>query len=188
MKIIKILTGLSLIIAGIIILHSCCEEEYIITSNGEMSAWELTDYKGRVSIDTIRGEFILGAHFSEQLVLNSRNNLFIKSAMATTCKETFLNKVLENSMKLTIDKSLFYDGDTLQTGYNLLSLDTSDIKLNVVYGWIDMRFTETFFEKTSIENGKCMFNFNAETNDSTQLSTEIELFIDLPEKTQRNSK
>lgn len=160
-----------------IILQSCCEERFIITSNGEMSAWEVTEYQERNPIDTIRGEFILEIHFMEQLVFNSKNISLIKTASATSCVQTYLNEILPNSMELTIDKEWIYDGDTLSQNFNLLSLDTSAIELDSYYGYLSVSFKENFFSKASIDAGLCAFQFNAETDDNIELTTDKELYV-----------
>lgn len=144
-----------------------------------MSAWELTENNSRVNIDTIQGQFILEAYFIEQLVLNNRGNNFFPTAMATSCAETVLNSVDEESMTLGINKTIIHNGDTLQENYNLLEIDTTDLKLSVMYGWIDMKFTHSFFDKIEIDNGDCTFKFNAMTSDEVELKVDNVLYIEL---------
>lgn len=166
-----------LILTGL--LHSCCEEDYLITTAGEMNAWETTEDNSRNYIDTIRREFTLEVHFIEELVLNDQNFNLFPAAMALTCSENVLNPLDEESMKLSLNKMLIYNGDTLDENYNLLEIDTAEIKLSYMYGWIDMKFTHSFFDKIEIDNGDCTFKFNAMTSDEVELKVDNVLYIEL---------
>ena len=178
----KLLFGIHILILLTTILQSCCEEELIITDEGSMTAWEL--YKtdgggiGRKEISTITGDFIIGAYFREETSWIDNISL-INRCYATSCKETRLNSIDEESLVISIDKGFVLNGDSIQPEINLLELENSGITiLSITGGWIEFRFTETFFSNTTLENDDYKFYFIGKTNDNVKLNSEITLRIE----------
>lgn len=179
MKAIKILISIFTSITILAMLQGCCSTDYTITSGGSIFAYELVDSNQSVMTDTIQGQFYLEIGLNKLVAMNNSNNPFINSAMAFQCKETTLNSLDENNMTLTINKELIINGDTILENENLLNLEFISLITDSYFGSNQINFTKEFFDNTTVENGKCIFKFNAETTDNIKVSIDKELYIDL---------
>lgn len=159
------------------IIPGCCEEEYTITSVGNMQAYKLFGDGGtdRVPIITVTGDFILGIYFEERMSgLNTVS--FINSSYAHSCKETRLNAIENASLNLSLDKEFVLNGDTVMAHTNLLDIENSGIeRRSLVNGMVEFQFTNSFFSNATLENGDYLFSFDGMTDDDVHLTSELTL-------------
>ncbi len=161
------------------LVQSCCEEEYIITGGGELTAYDSLG----VRIDTVRGGFSLGAAFiTERALASQLFTGFGNSAYATSCATVFRNSIVEDSFTLTLDKAFIFDGDTIASGVNILDFEhveelfSSDDFLGD-FGSIAL--SNNFFRMSEFERGDYTFTLNGRTTDDVILNSSVELYVNL---------
>ncbi len=171
----KALLALYVFIMAMGFVQSCCEEDYRITAMDGLFA---EDSLG-VQIDTVTGAFYLNGNFNIEMTTASILTRGLgNSAYATSCKETFINGLAENSFELVLNKSFLFEGDTVDAGENILLLEHINQNFNPgTRVFID--FTEAFFQNAQFENGNYTFTLNGRTTDDVVLSSSIELYLKL---------
>jgi hypothetical protein len=161
------------------VIQSCCHEEFKITSEGEMQAWNLIKYDsgaiGRKQTDTISGEFILGIYFNETIA-EKTSPVFINSCYAFTCKESYLNSIDKESISISVDKILIINGDTILPNSNLLSIDSSSVTIHDIdFRYVELNFSNEFYEKN--KNSDYLFEFKLKKDDDINLNSSISLAL-----------
>ena len=173
---IKVLLLFYLLITTSALIQSCCQEDFKITSQANVNAWELYQSEngiGRRQISKVKGDFILSIYFQEQLV-SLGNFSLMSNCSALTCKETYQNSIDEKSLNLSLNRDIVLNGDSIPSNTNLLKIDNSGLNLHdLAAGWIEFRFTDEFFQKVKMENGYYTFIFNGKTTDEVVLNAEI---------------
>jgi hypothetical protein len=174
------LVGIHLVLLISGILQSCCSDEYRIINEGYLRATEDTgDEQDPISeVEVIRGPFTLIADFETEIV--SRPSLsFVSSAYALSCDRPILNLIEEESIVLTIDRSVIWNGDTLEPNTNLLELQDAGIDLPAAYpGLVEFAFSSSFFDQIEWIEPAYTFVFSALTNDGVQLDARLTLPVE----------
>lgn len=105
----------------------------------------------------------------------------INSALATSCGETYLNGLLQNTVKLSLDKPFKYNGQTIEADSNFINLDPSKFlaEISTEYGFVEIRATTDFLSNAEFENGQHTFHISAETTDGLLLENDLSVYFDL---------
>lgn len=180
----KVFLGFYLSILSLGILQSCCEEELKITSEGgSMTAWELYETDkggiGRRKISEFSGDFILGAYFVTHFASKSsplKNFSLTNKSYAISCEQVEVNSIDENSLTISLDKIILLNNDSISAGNNLIAIPESGVIVHSVgRGLVEFRFTEEFFQNTTMTDSIYTFNFNGRTDDNIDLNSSISL-------------
>jgi hypothetical protein len=172
----KALFGLYAFVLLSSILQSCCKEEERYTGAGHLSAYQGEEYNQ--DLDTVIGSFFLRVQFEfiiEQVSVNDIS--FMNSAYATSCANEQTNSLDEETFTLTVDKSFEYNGDQVESGTNLLELNTVDADLKFNGYNLDIHFTQEFINKSSLGDSSYNFVFTGKTSDNLTMEFEKNLWI-----------
>ena len=172
----KSLVFYAMIMAVSVTIQGCCEEEYKIVGNG---SFEIFD-KDIAPIDTIKNEFYIRAYF-EVIEVGMQNDFsLINSALATSCGEKYLNELLPNSVKFSLDNPFNYDGKTIEANSNFIDIDSTKLLVTTtVDGIVEIRATTDFLSNAEFENGQHTFHIYAETTDGLVLENDLSVYFDL---------
>ncbi len=157
-------------------IQGCCENEYRITGNGTFEVFD----KGFGPIDTINDEFYIRAYFEIMEVGMQNNFSLINSALATSCGEKYLNELLTNTVKLSLDKPFNYDGKAIEANSNFINIDSAKLLVTTTFdGVVEIRATTDFLSSAAFEKGQHIFHIYAETTDGLVLENELSVYFDL---------
>ncbi|WP_299312292.1 hypothetical protein [uncultured Aquimarina sp.] len=165
-----------------VISYSCCPEQiFQIRSFESLTLFELNSQSPQVSATIITDEFVLDAIFSpsNSTAANINFNL-ITSSYATSCdNDTFLNRLNEETLIVSLDKDFIYNGNTITANSNLAEITEIAHNINFLYDIVSVNFLNEFLDKSQFENQEYTFTLSIETTDGLQFEKQISTTIEL---------
>lgn len=159
-----------------LIIQSCCNTDYKITGDGQLKAYQL-DY---VEIDTVQSEFMLISYFDAEVVGMIDDFSIIPSAYAVSCDYYYINSLDKSTTRLTLDKDIMLNGDTLMAGTNLIEIAGIEFETGPSYdAHMDIKLTQSFLDQVIFEKEAYTFKVNISTDDGLELENSVVLEMDL---------
>jgi hypothetical protein len=113
-------------------------------------------------------------------LISFNNTSLINACYATSCKETRLNAIIENTVQISIDEELIINNDTIPPNTDFLSIENAGIVIhNVSFGMIELKFRNVFFENATLSSDRYRFQISGETDDYVSLISSIELAVEI---------
>jgi len=165
-----------------VINYSCCPEQiFQIRSFRSLTLFELNTQSSQDSAALITDEFVLQAEFSDISIASTYTSFnFITSAFATSCdNDTFLNRLNEESLIISLDKDFIYDGNTIAANSNLVEITEIADNIDIFYDTVSVKFLNDFLNKSQFENQEYTFTLSIETTDDLQFEKQISTTIEL---------
>ncbi|MDH7445293.1 hypothetical protein [Aquimarina sp. 2201CG14-23] len=175
----EIVTTLKLYVGFIllsVIAYSCCPEQiFQIRSFKSLTLFQLNNPAPQDSATIITDEFVLDAIFSSNDAISANINFnLITSTYATSCdNDTFINRLNEESLIVSLDKDFIYDGNTISANSNLAEITEIADNINFFYDIISINFLNEFLDKSQFENEEYTFTLYIETTDGLQFEKEV---------------
>lgn len=163
--------------------YSCCPEQiFQIRSFDRLSVYELTTETSSGPATVVTDEFFILAIFSPNTTtsFNVNFDFTAKAYAAIDCfNDTFLNRLNEESLIVSLDKDFVFDGETITADSNLTEI--KEIKNNLAFSYdnVDVYFLNEFLEKAQFENQEYTFTVYIETTDGLQLEKQVSVTINL---------
>ncbi len=156
-----------------VIMYSCCDENYRIVGNGSIAIYDLTTsgYFDNDSVGIVTGRFTIEMNPELEMAAVHMKSGLISSAFATSCDETIENEVVASTLKITCDKAIIYEGDSVAPGTNLTSLEELGFSASVAYVMID--FPDALMEKLEFADKVYQFTVSINTTDDMVLQNSI---------------
>ena len=152
-----------------IVLYSCCELKYrIIDGDGFLYVNRTGCIRG-FNLCAVAEEFelIYEANAEE---IGSLGFSPIQSALATSCYETFIDKVDLETVSLTFDKPFLFNGEIIQAGSNI-----AEIPEVIVEGFqqeVTFQFSTEMLAQTEMLSDTITISFSAIATNDIELSAE----------------
>ncbi|WP_378181956.1 hypothetical protein [Aquimarina sp. SS2-1] len=181
----KIITTVKLYVAFTlvsVIAYSCCPEQtFQLQSFESLEIFQLATQDIQDPVTTVTDEFTLLARFGENTFTTATIDFnFITSAFATSCdNDTFLNRLNEESLVVSLDKEFIYDGNTIPANSNLIDITEIANKTEVFYDLIQITFLNDFLEKSQFENQEYTFTLYVETTDGFEFEKQVSVTLNL---------
>ncbi len=172
----KALIGLYTVVILSSILQSCCKIEERYTGEGKLTAYQGDQMND--DLDTLAGSFFLRVQFNFLIEQVSFNGLsLMNSVYATSCAREQINHLDNETFSLNVDKSFEYNGNLIESGYNLLELTNVDTNSPVDGLYFDIHFTQEFIDNSSLDDSSYTFTFTGNTSDNLTMEFEKNLWI-----------
>lgn len=167
---------LSFLWVSSIILYSCCEDTYdIIDGDGQFYV-QGGSCLGSADLCTVSSEFrlIYEARFEE---VGFVDFVPIQSALATSCAETFLNKVDLSTVLLTFDKDFIFDDAAVPAGTNIAELP--EVIVDGFQQGVDFNFKAEMLARTKMLSDTITISFSAVSTNDIALQAQTQVIFDL---------
>lgn len=177
LKALIVLHGLVLLSA---IIQSCCQEDYTITNEGSITCYNsIVTPSGtrQEKSDTVFQYFKFVVNFKQYIAAAPSASL-ISTCNAMSCKEVYLNKIVKESMQLTVDRDIITTSDTIPANTDILNYKILGIQYQVARGSIELNFYELFYTHTKLARGEYTFTFKGKTDDNVELEEVKKIFIE----------
>lgn len=163
-----------------VINYACCGDTNVrIIGDGRISVFDFGSDKSYSQDETgiLTGAFEVNVSHETEAYAGLSNFSLIHSTFATSCPQTFVNNLDENSFKISFDKSFEFNGETIASGTNII--DLTGIEYLVSWASIQVNFKESFMASGVFSQEAYEMTVQINTTDGILLENDMSVMFDL---------